>query len=253
MDAEPTIEQLFSEGDAPTGEAPAPEPEAPTPEAPEPEVEAEAPAAAPEGSSPEPEKQEPESDAVSVPLAALMAERGKRKEAEQRIAELEKSVTPAKEPDPLPDVFADQEGFAQRIKSDMSKQVHGLRVELSQDIMRSIHSDYDEREAKFLAYAQDNPAVLQSAEFQKNPARFAYDFAGKIAQAEEIQDLDAYRAKIKEEVRAEFLKEQQAQAQATEAESARRREAEMPTLASSGSAGSGAATEQSLEDLLPRY
>lgn len=196
----------------------------------------------PEDSTPEPDS---DKDDARVPTAALIAERKKRQELE---AELEGYRT-KQEPVKTPDVFEDQEGFTSYLKNEVASATWQTRVDLSQAFMRDRHEDYDAKEAKFMEMLGDNPNLAQDPAFRSNPAKFAYDYATKAEKFEAMQDVDKYeadlRAKVESEIRAQVEAEMTGKAQ----KDAKKREAIMPTLTNSGSAGAEDEGEVSLSDI----
>lgn len=214
------------------------------PEALEPEKEAEQPqetgekADATPASEPEPE---------SWTKAAVMDERRKRQALEREIAELRREKTP--EPK-RPDVFEDPDGAFNHVQTQLQQELVNERIKMSRDFMQMLKPDYDEMEQAFIAMVEDNPALIEQMRQHPNPARFAYEQAAKHREYQQMQDVDSYKAKLREEVKAELLKEMQDE----QAKEAQKSEAVTPSLAKTRS--SGGQTEpvgdESLEDILGR-
>ncbi|HEY7823643.1 MAG TPA: hypothetical protein VIG24_12450 [Acidimicrobiia bacterium] len=202
-------------------------------------VESEAPTGEAEGhepaqaSTPEEESDEGEETA---PIAAIVAERKKRQEAERRLKEYEERFNKA-EPQKVPDVFEDQEGFTRYIQDQVSQATWQARVDTTQELMRERHEDYDAKEAKFLEMATENPALLQDPAFQRNPAKYAYEVVTKAEKFEQMQNVDQYEAKLRAELETKLRKELEAEYGEKAAGKAQKREAIMPTLTNSGSPG----------------
>ena len=74
---------------------------------------------------------------------AVLDERRKRQELEQRLKDLESK----KEPEQAPDWWADPEKAAQHQSQQIEARLYQQKVELSQEFMRSQHEDYDDMEA----------------------------------------------------------------------------------------------------------
>lgn len=257
MDNELSLQDVFDGVDEPAAEAETEDTtgetseatETPEAEAPEPEASTEdADTDTAEDSTPE---SEDEGDEHRVPVAALKAERSKRQELERRLQALEGQKQQESDSDTYPDVFADQEGFTKRFQEEVDRKVGQVRIETAQQIMRTMHEDYDDREAKFLEYANENPSVLSDPKFKENPALFAYEFAGKLDEFSQVKNLDSYKERLREQIRKEVLEETQKEQQARQETAESQREAEMPSLASSGSTGPGKSAEPSLSELLP--
>lgn len=160
--------------------------------------------AADEGESPSPEQ------GSDVPYAAYRAERDKRQdwkekairlEEQLKAAEARQQVAPQQAPVPLdlaempPEVRQQLEAFNQR-------------AEVSEMITRSKHGDeaVDKAHAAFAEAMQKNPA-LQAAMFQQqNPWDYVFREGQKLLAMQEIgEDPNAYRERIREELRAELL------------------------------------------------
>ena len=102
----------------------------------------------------------------------------------------------------IPDPLIDPEGaFAYR-DQHMNAELYRTRVELSQDLMRSQHQDYDEVEAIFAEEAQANPALAAEILRHPSPARYAYETGKKLKVLREIgSDPSAWEAKKEAELR----------------------------------------------------
>jgi len=222
-DVEPAPEVSEPET-AEAGEA-ATEPEVSEPEAKE------------EAETPEAKQEEAQSDASEDwTKAAVLDERRKRQEYERKVQELEAKMAEQDAPK-RPDVFEDQEGAFSHLQQTFEQRLHESRLELSQEMMRMQHEDYDALESEFIEMAKDNPALIQELQGERNPAKFAYETALKAREAAELKNVDEYKAKLKAEMRAEIeaeLKQQQEQAQASQA---KKQEALAPSLAASQSKG----------------
>lgn len=166
-----------------------------------------------------------------VPLKALKEERKKRQEYERRLAQLEGQLSayqqiqqrsPAKE---TPKATDDDDQFfsgPQKFVRDtvehraaaVEKAVEAARFDLSEELARSRHEDYDETIAAFHEAVTDDPALLASFQAQvaadrtgrakRNPAEFAYDFAKTFKEVGEVGSLSELKAKIEAEVRAKL-------------------------------------------------
>ena len=140
-----------------------------------------------EGSPPEPADGQDNDD--RVPRAAMLDERAKRQELEREIAELRtQQGGNLGDPEPL----------------SVEQQVMQIKIGLARDLMMSQHDDYAEKESVFMQMTESNPVLVQQMLAANNPARFAYDMANKKAEMDQLSDIDAYKAKIREEVLAEL-------------------------------------------------
>ena len=163
--------------------------------------------------------------------AAVLDERRKRQELERKLAEYEKAKPER------PDVFEDQDGAFGHVKDELRSEIGNIKLELSQDMMRSIHEDYDELESEFIELAKDNAALLTELNQAKNPARFAYETAKKARQAAELKDVEGMRAKIEAEMRAEIEAKLKAEAEESAKKKSGKDQALSPSLAASTSTG----------------
>lgn len=89
--------------------------------------------------------------------------------------------------------------FEKRTQEILDKARWEDRVALSQDFMREVHDDYDAMEGVFHELVKTNPALTQSPEFKRNPARYAYRAAKESLRAKDPEQApDALKAKIAE-------------------------------------------------------
>ena len=204
---EEAVEPEVEEAVEVEAEAETPEEEQPEPEQAEPEAEAEG-EAEPEGLPTEPDK-----ESGTVPIAALLDEREKRqaaikhaKELEARLSELQKG-----EARPVPDVFENPDAFVSHFQQQMQNEAWNTRVTMSQDMMRILHDDYDEAEAKFLAMGETMPELAAQLRQAPNPAKFVYESVKKAEKLEQMQNVDEWEAKKTAEIEAKVRQELEAQ------------------------------------------
>ena len=148
----------------------------------------------------------PASKSADVPLAALMDERDKRQTFEKENAALREQLQAnndeaAEDLDP----FEDFEGAFNAKANSLLQTVDSRFIDLTANLARSQHKDYDEMEAAFLSEAKTNPTLLEQMRTNSNPAEFAYQHAKSKTELEEAGDIDALKAKIRAEVEAELL------------------------------------------------
>jgi len=164
---------------------------------------------------------------------AVLDERRKRQELEQRLRDIEAK----KEPEQAPDWWADPEKAAQHQSQQIEARLYQQKVELSQDFMRSQHEDYDDMEARFMEMAQENPTLRTELQKSANPARFAYETAKKAAEYDAIKDVDSYKAKLEAEVRKDVEAKLRKELEAEQEKKAKKEAAIDPSLASTSSKG----------------
>lgn len=176
--------------------------------------------------------------------AAYMSEKRKRQELERKLAQQERK--------PLPDAIDDPDGFASSLREEMAMTAFGIKTELSQELMRELHDDYDEKEAAFMELAQDNPSLIQELQAASNPARFAYETATKHAELQQLKDVDGYKAKLRSELEAELRAEILGEKQAKEAKTEAKESALKPSLVQAGDSGHDTEVQEEFEDILGR-
>lgn len=162
---------------------------------------------------------ETESEAVETPStetaglqAALVAERKKRQEAEDRLKGLE-------EPEIIPDPVEDPQGYADHITAKADKGLLDTRINLSRDLMIDAKDDYLEKEKVFMGLIGTvddegrlsiaDPTLFARFQEAKNPARFAYQHAVDHLDIQAKSDPE-YREKLKAELKKELLAEMEA-------------------------------------------
>lgn len=188
-----------------------------------------------------------------VPKRAVLDERRKRQALEQELAQLRAQVNPdAHQPPARPDVFEDQEGAFGHLEHAFETRLVTQRIEISQELMREKHEDYDEAEAEFVELAKADPSLVQKMKASTLPAKFVYDHVQKHRQLQEMQDVEGYKAKLREQVRAEILAELEAErGNGGEAGAEAPARATLPPqLANRRSADKAPMAHESLEDIL---
>lgn len=209
-----------------------------TPETPEPEQVEEVET----GDKPTPEKEqtqappaEVEDKASTVPIAALMAERDKRRaEQTQREAlqrQLDELKNSRKEQPPF---FEDPEGFVARALSEADQRANARLYAVLDAEAREQYADYDEVLELLKGRMEQNPALHAQVFQSPNPAKAAYQLGKQLREMEQMQDPVAYRQKLEAEIRADIERER------TEREQGRRTVADAipPDLAAARSASS---------------
>lgn len=192
--------------------------EQPIPDTPEPVVEDVAEAQAETEGVKEPDSP-PESEPTHVPLAALTGERSKRQETERKLAELEKRLA-EKEAVKPPSVFEDEEGAFKAVESKLSQEFTNQLLHEGEAEAVSKHGEDTVQAAVawVLDAAKTSPFIAQ--QLANTPLLQQHRKAVTLYQQEqsraELADPDAMRAKLKEEVKAELLAEQEAKQKETE-------------------------------------
>ena len=153
-----------------------------------------------------------DNDPVKGLQAGIVEERRKRQEAEKRIEQYEqylRSQQQGQQPN-KPDFWEAPEEYLSQYARSLQGQFQQNLTNLSVDMMRSTHDDYDEMEAKFTEMAEQNPALIQQLRQSGNPARFAYETAKSEVQRQQLSDPN-YLEKMKAEWIAEYEASKKAQ------------------------------------------
>lgn len=194
----------------------------------------------------EPPKEAVEPD--SWTKAAVLDERKKRQALE---AELEALKRAQQQPEPKKvDLFEDPEGYQKHVEQSIQKARIEDRIALSREIFASMKDDYEEAEAAFIDMAKQFPQLVDEMLSAPVPAKFAYEQGKKALAFNEMKSFDAnaYKAKLREELRAELMQEFQAQQQTKQAKAANL----TPSLAAIQTQTVKDDPEPTLEDLLGR-
>ena len=213
-----------------------------TEETPQPEPQADAET----GDKAEPEQQEsedvpptpaePEKQSDSVPKSALLDERKKRQGRERELKAAQAQLEQQQQ-QPAPDLLDDQQGYADHIQQQVDGKIRNVTIQMSQEMMRSQHEDYDQVEDKFLEMAQNDPRLGAEMTAHPMPAKFVYETVKKAEQYAEMQDVDTYKAKVEAEIRAKVTAEIEAEAKAKADKEAELNGALSPSLTNTRAAG----------------
>lgn len=161
--------------------APAPQETAPTPTV---EQQAERPRG-PDGRWLKADEAQPEErPQPMVPVAALQDERRKRQELEARLNALPQAPEVKDEdywnsPVDATKKLVDHQGEV------LQRQIMNLKFEISEDLTRTLHTDYDEVREQFIQRVDANDpvaiAIAQQMTAKSNPAKYVYDEMNKLA------------------------------------------------------------------------
>lgn len=186
----------------------------------------------------------------SVPKKALLDERRKRQELEDKLKELQAKQVK------IPDPVEDPEGYAAYLDDTQQRNLLKARTSMSREIMIGIKTDYEETEKVFIQLCSETDSggnPTPQAEILKrnmlasaNPAKFAYDHAKEHLRIKELSD-----PQYKEKLRAQILEDL---AKDGSIKPAKKSVAEVPDLTSATAAGvNGTKTikPKTLDDILP--
>lgn len=168
------------------------------------------PAAEPE-TDPLPEQVPPTTDRLPPDtFKAVKEEREKRQQLERELEALKQQIQavqqPQEPPAPPPSLWEDEQGWQQHFAAQVTQQANlNATLNLSEMLTRREKPDFDPMKEKFLQMAQMNPALAQQALSDPDPWGKAYQIAKNAATMEELgaTDLEALKAKLREEVLAE--------------------------------------------------
>jgi hypothetical protein len=169
----------------------------------------------------EPKDVPAEKEEATVPVAALTAEREKRQALQKQIDDAKEPESEKKDFFEDPDAALDDRDERLRRESD-NKLVAALEYTARNALGDEV---YDAQEAAFIEYAKDNPHVIETLKDKINPIDAALkigkeqiELKSKIAELDKIGDIEEYKAKIREEVKAELAADAEKSAEAKEAE-----------------------------------
>jgi hypothetical protein len=188
----------------PTEEAPEPVQvaEAPTPaKAPEPVVTP--PAATPAAPVTQPTTPTENAEAAAY-KKAMREEREKRQAAEARLRELQAPKTPV-------DPWADLPGYLNSRDQQAEERLFVERCNLTEEMARDRHKDFDEVREVFLEEAQKNPQLFAQLRQERNPAEFAYREGLRARELKDVNgDFSAYKSKLEKDIEARVRAELEA-------------------------------------------
>lgn len=212
------LNELLQDTPAPAEPALAPEPEAQADAQPEPETPAEddAPAAAEDatGEQKAPPPGADGKDAASVPIAALLDEREKRKALEARLRNIEAAQQRGREAPQMPDPVTDPDGYSRFVRG-MHQQQQAAAQQAAREAMftmsevyaRDKHGDdvVSAAEEAFQAAVAENPALGHELGRQKHPYDWVVQWHKQQQFAQAVgSDPTAYKERIRQELMAEM-------------------------------------------------
>lgn len=178
-----------------------------TPEAEAPEVEATTETEeAPKGETSEPPSEDTDLTAqlakaqaeIEAFKAKAIDETGKRQQIEQQLAQQRQ------QPQEKVDFWENPDEALNAITSTVDQKLQAIDTAVSVKVMRALHDDYGDMEAKFVEDAQANPALVFQMQQSGDPAKFAYDYGKMQTRMAEAQDPDKLREQIRAEERAKL-------------------------------------------------
>ncbi len=141
--------------------------------------------------------------------AKAIDETGKRQQLERQFQAIQQQSAQEK-----PDFWDDPDKAISSIGSQVDDKLQAAMTDMSEEVMRAVHPDYEEKRQIFLDAADQNPALVAQMAQAPNRAKFAYEYGNVHSRMAEFSDPDAYEAKIEAKVRAEIEAEKKAEIEA---------------------------------------
>jgi len=127
---------------------------------------------------------------------AMREEREKRQAAEARLRELQTPKTPV-------DPWADLPGYLNSRDQQAEERLFVERCNLTEEMARDRHKDFDEVREVFLEEAQKNPQLFAQLRQERNPAEFAYREGLRARELKDVNgDFTAYKSKLEKDIEA---------------------------------------------------
>lgn len=155
-----------------------------------------------------------------VPLAALMAERDKRRDEARRREDLERRLREM-ETQAKPSFYEAPEDYIKHVEQRLEATAQARLNQALEEQVREAYPDFDEVFDVFKAHAEENPAIVRDVLSKANPPLAAYKLGKQLREYKAMQDPEAYKAKLKaelmSEIRAEMAAEEERKRKAAEA------------------------------------
>ena len=146
-----------------------------------------------------------EIEGLKAGIAAIRRE----KQALQAQIDAIKQNQPIQQPEKI-DLFEEPEKRLGQLENNITQTLDNKFLNYSVYHCKARHPDYDEKEAQFIQMAQANPYLVQQMNMQPDPAEWAYQQVTQQQIQQEIgSDPNAYRERLKAEIRQELLAEEQ--------------------------------------------
>lgn len=154
------------------------------------------------------EKQVDEKDPVKIIEAlnqTLAEERAKKQAAREELRRLQ---APEKPVEQKKFDWENPDATIAELKTGFKNEIQTVKLDLSESQAIARHDDYSEKYLVFSEMAQKNPAYIAEMLKQADPAEWAYQQAKKQESLSEIgDDPAAYKAQLKESLKAEIMAE----------------------------------------------
>ena len=154
-------------------------------------------------------------------LAAAQSERAKRQELEKQL----QAMKEAKTQEAPKSFFDDPEGTLKSLKDELQATKEEVkqgqintRLQTSEMVARSRHTDFEEKVTVFAELVQKTPGLGQQWLAAPDPAEFAYQTAKAHKELQDAGGMESWRQKAEKEIRAKVEAELKAKAEALEKE-----------------------------------
>lgn len=144
--------------------------------------------------------------------AAVIGERKRRQEAEERARALEAQLQSLQHPpEPPPSIWEDDQGALNHVKNEaittaVRQANFNSKMDMSEMMVRQANTDFEAVKAEFLALAAENPILAQQALADPHPWNKAYQIAKNHRAMQELgtTNVAEIEAKLREKIMAEM-------------------------------------------------
>jgi len=109
----------------------------------------------------------PADNEVAAFKAKAIDETRKRQELQQQLD----AINSQREAQPKPDFWENPDEVISQITKDFDSRLQAQSTNLSVEMMRSMHTDYDEKETLFVDMAHQNPTLIMQMNQSGNPCQ----------------------------------------------------------------------------------
>lgn len=174
------------------------------------------PEATPGSATPAEQQKAPhQNESQTIPISALLDERGKRQHTERELEEYKTKIRAYEEKQAKkPDLFEDPDGWQKSVHDSAEKRVKEAEdrqtvrfLGLSEQLARDRYPDYNEKLETFGKLMQQEPSLRDRMLQAPNPAEYVYRTAKQYQELQGFESVDKLRESIRNEERAKILAE----------------------------------------------
>jgi len=152
-----------------------------------------------------------ESPETAAYKKAMREEREKRQALERKLQELQAPKQPV-------DPWSDLPGALKTTQEQLREEMFLERCNLTEEVEREKHPDFEEVREVFVEAANANPALWAQIRQERNPAKFVYREGLRIKELKDVNgDFTAYRSKLEKDIETRLRAELEAKYKATPA------------------------------------